>query len=411
VNRRHAQVTAGALAAVAAVLVVSSLLRTRATSRRPTPAATRRTQPAPPPAQNPADAIVSAGPPRMIHLDARHTNRSPFAGPTHAKLAWTFDTGGPIEAAPAMLGKDTIVVASLGGKLFAITHDGQSRFAVDLGDRVYSSPLVTDEGIFVGSDAHTFFGIRPTGSIRFRLDTDDDADTGAALAPWGAMVFASGKVIYAVLPNGTVQWRFKVRKKAFSSPAVAADGTVLVGSQDRSVYAIGPDGKLKWRVRLQADVDASAAIGDDGTVFVGSDGSEVVALSPDDGAIKWRTDVGGYVRGALSIGRNGTVFAGTYGPTPRLLALDPRDGAAKVLFAVAGTGAAEFGIHGGPVEDAAGRLYFGAQDDFVYALDADGRLLWKYRTGGDVDAPLVITPQGRLLAGSDDGKLYAFDGP
>jgi outer membrane protein assembly factor BamB len=347
----------------------------------------------------------------MLHLDARHTNRSPYAGPTGARLAWAFDTGGPIQAAPAMLDDETIVVASLSGKVFTVTNDGKPGFTANLEDRVYSSPLVTDDGIFVGSDARKFFGIRLTGGVRFRLDTDEDADTGAAPAPWGGIVFASGKVIYAALPNGTVLWRFKTRKKAFSSPAVGNDGTVFVGSQDRHLYAITPDGKLRWRVNLESDVDSSPAVGDDGTVFVGTDRSEVISIAPDDGRVRWRTNVGGYVRGALSIGRKGTVLVGTYGPTPRLLALDPDTGASKVLFTVAGTGAAEFGIHGGPVEDAAGRLYFGAQDDFVYALGADGQVLWKFQTQGDVDAPLVITPKGRLLAGSDDGKLYAFDGP
>ena len=309
-----------------------------------------------------------------------------------------------------MLDDDTIVVASLGGKLFGIATDGQARFTVDLEDRIYSSPLVTSDGVFVGSDANKFFGVRPGGAVRFRLDTDDDADTGAALCPWGGIVFASGKILYAALPNGTLQWRYKTRAKAFSSPAVGDDGTVYVGSQDHRLHAVLPNGKLRWRVDLEADVDSSPAIGDDGTVFVGTDRSEVVALTPDEGKVLWRANVGGFVRGALSIGRSGTVLVGTYGPTPRLLALDPRSGTVRVLFAIAGTGAAEFGIHGGPVEDAAGRLYFGAQDDFVYALGPDGQLLWKHQTQGDVDAPLVISPKGQLLAGSDDGRLYALEG-
>src|SRR5258708_5809404 len=55
---------------------------------------------------------VSAAPPSMLHLDPRHTNRSPFAGPVSPTLAWTFDTGGPIEAAPVVLDDGTIVVAS-----------------------------------------------------------------------------------------------------------------------------------------------------------------------------------------------------------------------------------------------------------------------------------------------------------
>jgi outer membrane protein assembly factor BamB len=412
VVRRHALVMAGAVAALSSVVAVARWPKRGIPHPGPpavasAPEAARAVTKAP----ASADAGVSAGRPRMLHVDARHTNRSPYAGPVRGRLAWTFDTGGPIQAAPAMLDDETIIVASLSGKVFAITNDGKPRFTIDLEDRVYASPLVTDDGIFVGSDAHRFFGLRPAGGIRFRLDTDDDADTAACPAPWGGLVFGSGKIIYAALPNGTVLWRFKTRKKVFSSPAIANDGTVVVGSQDRHLYAIMPDGKLRWRRNLEADVDSSPAIGDDGTIFAGTDRSEVVAVAPEDGEIRWRTNAGGYVRGALSIGRAGTVFAGTYGPIPHVLALDPRTGTSKVLFTVAGTGAAEFGIHGGPVEDAAGRLYFGAQDDFVYALDADGRLLWKFQTRGDVDAPLIITPQGMLLAGSDDGLLYAFANP
>src|SRR5690349_3235437 len=56
----------------------------------------------------PADGKVSAGPPRMLHLDPQHTNRSPFNGPTSPKVVWTFDTQGPIAAAPAVLDDGTI---------------------------------------------------------------------------------------------------------------------------------------------------------------------------------------------------------------------------------------------------------------------------------------------------------------
>src|SRR5262249_43145475 len=188
------------------------------------------------------------------------------------------------------------------------------------------------------------------------------------------------------------------RKKSFSSPAVADDGTVFVGSQDHQLYAIDPSGTVKFRVDLGGDVDSSPAIADDGTVFVGSDRGEVLAIAPDNGSVRWRTAVGGYVRGALSIARSGIVLVGTYGPAPHLVALEPEHGTMLWSFAVPGTGAPEFGIHGGPVEDARGRLYFGAQDDCIYSLTSDGKLLWTVKTQGDVDAPVVLLPNGALLA-------------
>jgi outer membrane protein assembly factor BamB len=358
-----------------------------------------------------ADGAVSSGPPSMLHLDPRHTNRSPFAGPSSPNLAWTFDAGGPIQAAPAVLEDGTIVVASLGGKLFGLGANGELRYSVDLGERVYAAPLVQNDAVFVGSDAHKFFGLSKEGAIRFRLDADGDVDTGASPTPWGGIVFASGKVVYAAKPDGTVLWRVQARRKCYSSPAVGTDGTVFVGSQDHHFYAITSEGKVKWSVDLGADVDSSPAIEDDGTVVVGTDQSEVVALSPEGPEIRWRVNVGGYVRGAISIGRDGTIFVGTYGPTPHLVALEPEDGRVRFRFSIRGTGSPEFGIHGGPVEDREGRLFFGAQDDHAYALNSDGSLVWKFKTGGDVDAPLVITPGGLLLVGSDDGRLYAVGSP
>src|SRR5438874_2311020 len=99
--------------------------------------------------RRPATGKVTAGAPSMLHLDPHHTNRSPFAGPNSPNVVWTFDTGGPIEAAPAVLENGTIVVVSLGGNLYALGDGGELRYKVDLGDRVYGTPLVQNDSLFV----------------------------------------------------------------------------------------------------------------------------------------------------------------------------------------------------------------------------------------------------------------------
>src|SRR5262249_5194918 len=138
-------------------------------------------------------------------------------------------------------------------------------------------------------------------------------------------------------------------------------------------------------------------------IYVGTDASEVVRLD-DKGHVVWRAAVGGFVRGALSIARNGDVLAGTYGPVPRMVRITP-DGNIRGAFAIQGTGAREFGIHGGPVEDEDGVLYFGAQDDAVYAIGTDGAQRWSFKTGADVDAPLTMLSDGSLIVPSEDGTV------
>ena len=66
-------------------------------------------------------------------------------------------------------------------------------------------------------------------------------------------------------------------------------------------------------------------------------------------------------------------------------------------------------MHGGPVEDPSGALFFGAQDDEVHAVGPDGVWQWSYTTGGDVDAPVTVLSTGALVVASDDGNVYRFD--
>jgi outer membrane protein assembly factor BamB len=344
----------------------------------------------------------------MIHGDDHHTHRAHGHGPRVGQIAWVYEADGPIEAQiTTSPDEQTLYVATLKGSLIALTRDGKRRWTVDLGDRTYAAPCVGDDGtIYVGSDAHRFFAVDAEGRVKWTLETNADADTGAMIASDRTVVFAAGMEVLAVRPGGELAWRFAAKGKVFTAPARADDGVLVVGSQDHHAYGVGPRGALAWSTDLGADVDGAPAIGDDGAIYLGTDGGELVRLD-GKGAILWRTNLGGFVRGTLSVGRNGDVLAGVYGPTPRVVRVGP-DGAVLGTFAIQGTGAREFGVHGGPVEDDDGNLFFGAQDDAVYSVTPTGSLRWRYAVEDDVDAPATILADGSLVVGSDDGKVYAF---
>jgi outer membrane protein assembly factor BamB len=299
----------------------------------------------------------------------------------------------------------TLYASTLAGSVVALARaDGGQRWSVPLGDRVYSTPLVHDDGtIYVGSDAKKLVAITPDGKVIWRLEVEGEADSGAVFAKDGTVVFAAGSFVHSVRRGGDLAWRYAAKGKVFTAPAITDDGLVIVGSQDHSVHAIGAGGALVWATDLGADVDGAAVIGDEGAIYVGTDRGEIVSLD-GRGHIAWRTPVGGFVRGAPSVTRNGDVVTGTYGPVPRVVRLAP-DGAIRGAFAIRGTGAKEFGIHGGPIEDAEGTLFFGAQDDAAYAIDTDGAVRWRFETGADVDAPLSILSDGSLVVASEDGTI------
>lgn len=367
---------------------------------------------------------------RMLHGDASHSHRAAGHAPTHLPtVSWSQDVGGPVEAQiTTSPDGQTLYVASLGGTLTALARaDGAVKWKLDLGDRSYATPCIAPDGtIYAGSDAKKIVAVSPAGKVRWSLDTDGDADTGPVLGKDNTLVFAAGRMVYGVTPQGSVRFRFAAKRKVYTSPVIAGDGRVFFGSQDHHVYALTREGGALWSVDLGADVDGAPALSNDGALFVGTDAGEVVRVDPADGRIVWRTPLGGYVRGTLSIARAGDVLAGVYGPAPRHVRIDAVTGVVRASFTVQGTGAREFGVHGGALEDDAGVLIFGSQDDDVYAVDGRGKLLWRFTTGADVDAPITLlddavpvagaTPLdavsagASLVVGSDDGKVYLLRG-
>ncbi len=357
--------------------------------------------PSPPPKAN-----VPATAPRMVHGAPSHVHRSAARGPKAVKIGWRVSVKGAVATQViASPDEQTLYVGTLDGDVVALARgDGSRRWSVSLGDRVYSTPLVHDDGtVYVGTDAKKLVALSPKGETLWRLEVDGEVDSGPTFAKDGTIVFAAGSGVHAARRGGDLAWRFPAKGKVFTPPAITENGLVVFGSQDDHAYALTPNGTLAWAVDLGADVDGAPAIGDDGAIYVGTDHGEVVRLD-DHGHIVWRTPVGGFVRGVLSIARNGDVLAGTYGPTPRLVRLAP-DGQVKGAFSIKGTGAREFGIHGGPLEDEDGVLFFGGQDDAVHAIAPDGSTRFRFETGGDVDAPLTLLSDGSLLVPSEDGTV------
>jgi outer membrane protein assembly factor BamB len=70
------------------------------------------------------------------------------------------------------------------------------------------------------------------------------------------------------------------------------------------------------------------------------------------------------------------------------------------------------GIFSTPVIGANGTVYVGSADQYFYALRSDGRVLWRFRTGGIIDAAAALgsrAKKGRsapITFGSGDERLY-----
>ncbi|MBN2465769.1 PQQ-like beta-propeller repeat protein [candidate division WOR-3 bacterium] len=224
-------------------------------------------------------------------------------------------------------------------------------------------------------------------------------DTGDAMSGWSA-----GRTIIVRPADTMMIWRLQIKDGApednYSSPAIASDGTIYVGSQDDYLYAVNYDGSLKWRFNTGGVVRSSPAIGADGTIYVGSYSNSLYALNPADGSVKWSFLTHGNITSSPAIAADGTIIFGSDDDT--VYALNP-DSTVKWKFE------AGQGVSSSPAIGTDGTIYFGSNDDSLYALTADGGHKWTFPTGRDIVGSPAIGPDGTVYFGSLDQYLYAVD--
>jgi outer membrane protein assembly factor BamB len=347
-----------------------------------------------------------------FHHDAGNTGLSTTVGAQTGALKWAFATGSVVNSSPAIGADGTIYVGAANGLYALNPADGTQKWkitsstacspALGADGRLYSnassalgvSAINPADGSIIWSSGITANAGFPTGSV--------------ALGGDGTIYFTAGSGtayrLYALNPgDGSVKWSFLSDSQLTSCPAIGADGTVYIAGLNYYIYALSPlDGSIKWSYRAKAAVYSSPAIAADGTVYVGSDDYWLYALNPADGSLKWRGAGVGVIRSSPAIGPDGTIYVATWHFAGTLSAIDPADGSVKWEYLTT------LRPDSSPAVDAAGSVYFGADNAFVYSLNADGTKKWSYKTGAAVKSSPAIGADGMVYVCGGDGGVYAF---
>ena len=240
----------------------------------------------------------------------------------------------------------------------------------------------------------------PPGTKLWEFNTGGIVQSSAAVAADGTVYIGSDSGrFFAFDSRGKLKWNFAAGGNVIAAPAFGADGTICFGSTDGHFFALKSDGKVKWRVNTGSAIVSSAAVAVDGLVVFGSVSSNVFGVLPD-GTLKWVYQTDGNVISSPAIGADSTIYVGTM--SGRLLALTP-DGAKKWEF-----NAGEK-INSSPAIGPDGTIYFGCFDGALYALRPDGKKKWAFETTGSIRSSPAVGPDGVIYFGSDDRRLYALN--
>jgi outer membrane protein assembly factor BamB len=372
----------------------------------------------------------------MFQYDAANTGNAQVAKPDGGvSLDWSFDTEDAVRHPPVV--HDGVVYAR--GIVAVSIEDGSELWDEPIGG---TSMATTDEYLYT---AHNRAG-RDDGLLKIH-SRDDGTQLAqypipgyesAALSIIDGTVYVSSnratstanehhvdvEKMYALTAQGGVQWSYDLQQPAAfgegsywrSLSPVIEDGTVYTAThtgedvETETVAALSrQNGSEEWTTGIPNEPCAPMSVAD-GTLYVpirGEDGCKLLALSTADGSEQWRFETDHDVLSSVAVTSDRACLVGRTGD---------EDTTAYGLSVDAGderwTYEKEHRFYWPPV--IVDSTVYVTGETFkkhgrIHAVDvADGSEEWVAKTDEHVNTSPVIC-QGRILVGSDENKLLAFD--
>jgi outer membrane protein assembly factor BamB len=301
--------------------------------------------------------------------------------------------------------------ARTGRAVSHLTTPIQVKWRVHLRSSLYSSPVVADGRVYLGSSSKRVYCLElETGKTLWEKEIPARIWGSTPTVDKGRVfVGAVDGCVYSLdALTGEVVGTYCAQNPDFlgnadvlSSPLVE-DGRLVFGSDNKDIYGWDLRGQQTlWRYTTGGILHDNSASSLSGTAYMSSRDGYAYALDLATGALRWKS----------------AKIAKPYNTVPSLDATQAYfsggDGVLHVLSLADGHELWSFKtgriLMSSPALDGQGRLVFGSGDKCVYALSAaDGAQLWKFQTqDGVLSSPLIT---GDLVwIGSYDHKVYALD--
>jgi outer membrane protein assembly factor BamB len=182
------------------------------------------------------------------------------------KLKWKFKVpGGPVMAAPAVIGQRTFVTGCDSTMHVLNVKTGKEIDSLDIGGQTGASPAVAGDRLYVGTMTYKFLAIdwkKPKVVWRYKAAKRAlEYYSSPAVTDKLVIVGNRDKLVHALSrKTGKEVWNYPTRGKVDSSPVVVGK-RVYVGSLDGYLYVLGVDkGKLIQKIKLGRGIVASPAV-------------------------------------------------------------------------------------------------------------------------------------------------------
>jgi len=360
----------------------------------------------------------------MLQGDVRHSGLSVYIGtatgtPTSTpKLGWPVDLGSGNPTSP-IIGLNGEIYIGTGINLYKINTVDITKelFYSTRNGETIQTPVVSSDGtVYISDNSHYLYALSPEGQLKWKYNILDGSSP--TIASDGVIYIGSSDGFHAINSNGERIWKTKLGNYGdLRAPAINSINETIytVDKESETLYALNiNNGDIKWSRRtndqnMAFNFNTAPSITNDGTILVGSYISGyskgLYAINSSDGTRKWYAQIGNINGSIPTIGSNGIIYVGNYDYC--LHAVDLA-GNSQWGYNTANMGGK---ISASPIIDAAGTIYIGSTSGMFYALNpVDGSVKWQAELDSAVNSSAVIGVDGTIYIASYNGTLYAFGG-
>jgi outer membrane protein assembly factor BamB/tRNA A-37 threonylcarbamoyl transferase component Bud32 len=269
-------------------------------------------------------------------------------------------------------------------------------------DAVRSTPLIYNGVVYVGSYDNNLWALdAQEGGLVWKFATEGGIGSSPVYGGGSIFIGSSDYRLYAVnVRDGKRRWTFKADGKIFTTPALEL-GLIFFGSDDGKLYALKPgqtSAREMWHFTTMDPIRSSPTVDKESeSIFFGSDAGDFLCLDLS-GEMRWRFQTRRAIISTPLV-HEGMVYFGSN--DWYVYALDAQQGYSVWRQRTRGP------VVSSPIFYK-GRVYFGSADQSVYAVDAlSGREVWKFDTGSQVTSSPAVSHDS-IYIGTVDGGLYCL---
>src|SRR3990167_7107 len=150
--------------------------------------------------------------------------------------------------APVFDKSGNIYFASCDGKLSAIDPAGNTKWYIQLADKINTGLASNSDNTLYFSSEKTLYALSSNGVLKWIFNVDNTIDFPSVLDNQGNVYIVTKKddYLYAVRPDGSLYWKAHINGHISTPPSITTDGGIYITTKDNILYAINADGSLRW---------------------------------------------------------------------------------------------------------------------------------------------------------------------